>query len=761
MSEKIEVRPEGAGLVLEFDPRAGTAKISRADGSISFAPLVCRASFREASEKAHDPVSSLARPWQAETQEVNTPLGEHPGIIALLDTVPGLPARITWEIAIARDDQALARISLENKSERPIKVFHLSPLAYRGADPGLDMGAGYPGWRIYRTGYQSWSPAGSMGVMDHDYKPRFFLPSRSGTNPRTPYSRRPGEKASDWMAQLVENKLNLGALMGFITSASMAGRVEFEVKYDRFRRLEAVSDAEGVLVDPGGTISSEWCLLSLSRDPMAQHGQYLDAWGEAMQARKAAVRSGWCSWYFSFWNVTEKVVDQNLNALEGYKGVIDQVQIDDGFEPTIGEWLEWNEKFPTPPRDLAARIKERGFEPGVWMAPFLVSRKSPLFIKNPDWVIKTEKGRPLVAFVHPAWKGNVIYALDTTHPGVLAWLKETVSSMVRDLGFPYLKLDFLYAASLPGVRHDRMATGTDALRRGLTAIREAAGEDTYILGCGCPLGPAVGLVDSMRVSQDIDIRWKIPAMDFISGVPSGPGAKNCLKNDINRALMHNRLWVNDPDCVVMRKAAGGMAPHEIKSQLTVYYLSGGAMFLSEDVTALPPERLEWFLKSVPPSGESAIPVDLFEKDFPEILLLKKEDSALLAVFNWEERAGVRSLDLERLGLSGAWHAFDYWESKPMGKVCGNVELGMMAPRAVRYMRLVREGDRPRLLATDLHMGMGEFGIEQESRDGSLTVKAALPGKRKGKIWAVFPDGKVADKEIEMKDAWEGTIDPPG
>ncbi|MBU0595851.1 alanine--tRNA ligase, partial [Candidatus Bipolaricaulota bacterium] len=113
-----------------------------------------------------------------------------------------------------------------------------------------------------------------------------------------------------------------------------------------------------------------------------------------------------------------------------------------------------------------------------------------------------------------------------------------------------------------GVRRIRAVTGDRVLGRlreldGLVRqIREAAGDDVYILGCGCPLGPAIGLVDAMRVSQDVDIRWKIPVMDTVQGVPTGPGAGNCLKNNLARALMHGRLWANDPDCVVLRQARG-------------------------------------------------------------------------------------------------------------------------------------------------------------------------------------------------------------
>ena len=42
-------------------------------------------------------------------------------------------------------------------------------------------------------------------------------------------------------------------------------------------------------------------------------------------------------------------------------------------------------------------------------------------------------------------------------------------------------------------------------------MREAAGEDVTLLGCGCPLGAAVGHVDAMRASADAGPSW-LPAL---------------------------------------------------------------------------------------------------------------------------------------------------------------------------------------------------------------------------------------------------------
>lgn len=746
------------GFKLKVREAVGDLIAGRDDGSITFGPLTCRLSFRRVSEKAHDVASSAVKGWRWEPAEVETPVGSGPGFRAELSAVPGLPARIVWEAALLDSGELVARISLENLDSHAFRVDELCPLTYRGADPGLDMGAGYLTWRIYRTGYQSWSPAGSIGVMEPDYRPRFFLPSRSGMNPRTPYSDRPGEKAVDWMAQVVEPKLKLSALLGFITSGRHSGRVEFEVKYDRFRKWEAISDGEGAVLSAGETAASEWCLLSFSREPLAQQARYYELWGQAMSARKSPPLSGWASWYFSFWNVSEEIVDKNLAAMKEFRGLADAVQIDEGFERWVGEWKNWNPKFHSPPSRIAARIREQGFRPGLWLAPFLVSQEAPLYRRHKDWALRDKRGWPVVAFIHPQGAGHLIYALDATHPGVQAWLRDTVKTVAQDFGFEFLKLDFLYAASLPGVRHDRKATGASALRQGLEIIRAAAGEGTYILGCGCPLGPAIGLVDAMRVSQDVDIRWKLPIMDAVAGVPAGPGAGNCLKNDLARLLMHRRLWVNDPDCVVMRETKAGLRPHEIQSELTVFYLTGGLTILSEDLTRLPPPRLEWFRRMLPPSAEAALPLDLLERDFPETLLLKKNDSALVARFNWSAKARELKLSLAELGLAGPHHVFDFWAEKYLGVIESEKSLGRVPGRGCKYLRLAPVADRPLLLATNLHLGMGEVGIESRAEGNALKVRVQLPGRRQGQLWAVFPEGRVVEKPIAFQDEWEGLIE---
>jgi alpha-galactosidase len=146
--------------------------------------------------------------------------------------------------------------------------------------------------------------------------------------------------------------------------------------------------------------------------------------------------------------------------------------------------------FPDGVAPLASEIRTAGFTPGLWLAPFIVDPSSQLARQHPEWLLRSRFNRPVNAGY--VWN-RLNTALDITRPEALAYASEVVQTAVHTWGFPYLKLDFLYAAALPGNYYDPTRTRAQALRQGLQALRLAAGPQTFLLGCGCPLGPAIGL----------------------------------------------------------------------------------------------------------------------------------------------------------------------------------------------------------------------------------------------------------------------------
>ena len=135
--------------------------------------------------------------------------------------------------------------------------------------------------------------------------------------------------------------------------------------------------------------------------------------------------------------------------------------------------------------------------------------------------------------------------LDVTHPDAAEHLVGVFATL-RERGFRFHKIDFIYGGAMVGRRHEDV-TPIEAYRRGLELVRAGAGDDAVILGCGAPLLPSIGLVDAMRISPDVMPAWA-PDLDDISQ----PGMRSALAAGRARAWMHGRLWVNDPDCVLVR-----------------------------------------------------------------------------------------------------------------------------------------------------------------------------------------------------------------
>ncbi|GAB4521690.1 MAG: alpha-galactosidase [Anaerolineales bacterium] len=262
----------------------------------------------------------------------------------------------------------------------------------------------------------------------------------------------------------------------------------------------------------------------------------------------------WCSWYSLYENISEPVM---LATLQGLADTPYEIfQIDDGWQQDVGDWQP-NTKFPSGMAALAQAIRAAGRRPGLWLAPFIVKETAALYRQHPDWLLRDEQGQPVSA----GHNWNVpVYALDTTHPEVQTWLEETIRT-AHGWGYDYLKLDFLYAAALPG-RRAADVPREQALRDVLTLIRRVVGEETYLLLCGVPIYPALGIADGIRIGADT-----APYFDNVL-VTAGmrnyitPGVQNAVRTSLNR------LWLAplvdlDPDVAFFRTRFSILQPDEM------------------------------------------------------------------------------------------------------------------------------------------------------------------------------------------------------
>jgi alpha-galactosidase len=187
-----------------------------------------------------------------------------------------------------------------------------------------------------------------------------------------------------------------------------------------------------------------------------------------------------------------------------------------------------------------------------------------------------------------AW-GGPVHTLDTTQPEVLDHLA-TVASQLVEAGYPYLKLDFTYAPSLRGAFADPSRTPAQRVRAGFEAVRRGAGPEAFLLGCGAPLGAAVGVVDGMRIGADVGPWWHAPAGRYSPAGHEGgePATVNAWRNTLSRSFLHRRLWLNDPDCLMLRTERTQMEPDQVRAWALAVGVSGGMALVSDDLSLLGP-----------------------------------------------------------------------------------------------------------------------------------------------------------------------------
>ncbi len=288
-----------------------------------------------------------------------------------------------------------------------------------------------------------------------------------------------------------------------------------------------------------------------------EENEILKRYAALLEERFGKGRAGppprvWCSWYSLYTEIDERQLLKILTDLQD--SPFDVFQIDDGWQIQIGDW-EANRKFPRGMAYMATRIKESGRKAGLWLAPLLVAPSSSLYRRHRDWLLRDKRGRLVSAGFN--WS-EPLYALDTTHPEALAWLASLMQT-VRAWGYDYLKLDFLYAGALPGQRYTPMPREA-AYREGLKVIRQALG-NAYLLTCGTPILPSLGLCDGMRIGPDVAEYWISNRDDMLLRNFTIPGGRNALRTTLHR-LWLRPLVHTDPDVVYFRSQLNGLSEEQ-------------------------------------------------------------------------------------------------------------------------------------------------------------------------------------------------------
>ncbi|MGD0116955.1 MAG: glycoside hydrolase family 36 protein [Candidatus Binatus sp.] len=512
--------------------------------------------------------------------------------------------------------------------------------------------------RFFKHGYQSWSASGGQDVSASRIHRRDSAPFITRVNHQSEASRPaefPEAQTSELFTVVESSSASESVLAGFICAATSLSTLTVASP----EKIVARAILDDVVLAAGAQRELDPLFVAAANETAARlAARWADAAGRWMNARTGApFQRGWCSWYHYFHAITEDALRANLKSLEAMRTEfpLDVIQLDDGFQPALGDWDTTNDKFPGGLKKIAGEIRAAGFHAGIWTAPFLAARDSRLMIEHPDWfIIHADSGEPVRAGHNPNWTASndkYAYALDPSNPAFIAHLRHLFTKLTRDFGYSYLKLDFLYAAAAPGRRHDPGLTRGETLRRGLEAIRQGAGDDAFILGCGCPLGQAIGVVDGMRIGPDVSPFWGSTASG--AGDPSTVYALDAI---IARSFMHRRLWLNDPDCLMLRARETRLTADERSALAATIVASGGMLIISDDMNLLDAEAGKLFRAVAQIAAEidsnamrePVLALDLMTASDVRGLISKSEDGGAIAMLlnRGDSPARVQTSDLK-------------------------------------------------------------------------------------------------------------------
>lgn len=446
-------------------------------------------------------------------------------------------------------------------------------------------------------------------------------------------------------------------LLAFTSCRRFAGQFYLE-----HPSLQVVLDVEGRELRPG----EEWQLESFTYQSGNDREELLDHLATQLIANHPPLRfqsppTGWCSWYCFGPRVTAQQVLDNLDFIAKHTPGLRYVQIDDGYQPAMGDWLDTGAAFGGNVQGVLKEIRARGFEPAIWVAPFVAEEKSHVFQQHPDWFVKDSDGAPLRSdrVTFGGWRRGPWYVLDGTHPEVQQHFERFFHTMKREWGCTYFKLDANFWGAIHGGHfHDQRATRIEAYRSGMRAILRGA-ENSFILGCNHPIWPSLGLIHGSRSSNDIKRTWE--------------RIETTARQNLSRNWQNGRLWWNDSDAIVL---TGDLPDNEFQFHATAIYASGGMLLSGDDLTKISAEKLAMLRKLQPPTGVAA----RFDDDSFRVGRVQLRERELVAVLNWNDTPQDVSIHLKR-----RCRITDFWSEVALGIHSETFEIKNMPARSGRLL----------------------------------------------------------------------------
>jgi hypothetical protein len=578
------------------------------------------------------------------------------------------------------------------------------------------------------------------------------------------------DRASYTFLAVAEPGARSGVVCGWLTHDRASGIVSSK-QDNGLVAVEARSEYGRLLVPAGGNAEGETLAIGYFDNALLGLEEYAETIAEIYEIKLPEIPSGYCTWYSRPHGGASD--EKHMAELADFcarnlrKFGFEVLQIDDKWQISRRDFTTYNPKGPYPSgmKLTADRIKAAGLMPGIWFIPFGWDPERPVFADHQDWFVHKDDGS--IYTVH--WAGS---CLDMTHPEARRFLRQVISRMTRQWGYDYIKIDGLWTGMAvkilypkptyrpdnlgDAVFHDPAKTNMEAYRDGLKLVREACGKDVYILGCNVAqnmrtLGASIGLLDGMRIGSDTGARW--------GAVLRGAAMGSRLY------FLHNRVWHNDPDCLMLREP---LTLGQARAWGSSIALSGQLNLVSEWLPGLPADKLDVLKRSMPNHGLCARPVDLFENDPAQIWHLAagtdEQRRDVIGLFNWDDKkpdsltVEMSTLNLPNSG-NGTYVGFDYWANEFVGPFDDVLEVELR-PSSCRLISIRPLLERPVLLGTSRHVTQGIVDVTEQAWNNETSV---LTGKSRVvgadpyelRIFAPGSSRQIADAGVSQADIEAG------
>ncbi|MDQ6418414.1 CBM35 domain-containing protein [Paenibacillus sp. LHD-117] len=497
-----------------------------------------------------------------------------------------------------------------------------------------------------------------------------------------------GNYVSSELSAIYDNESRNGLVIGSITHDTWKTGISWSGSNDRLNKLKVFGGFTSTKVThdtiPHGKISG-----TKVTSPQIFVGYYddyrdgLEGFGHANAAIAPplpfgknipkGVPVGWNSWGAYGGTLShDKVVDVSNFFKENLQ--------DESFNNKGNIYINldsyWDWLTPQELEDVVSVIRSNGQKPGIYDGPFVY------WGDNMDQEVPGTDGKYTYGdIVLRDYDGKILpkvdgaYAIDPTHPGSKLHVEQHYKRFL-DLGFEYIKIDFLSHASFEGKHYDpNVKTGIQAYNQGMAHINEVLDGKMFISESIAPLFPSQ-YAHARRIS--CDIYGNLSSTEY-------------QLNNLTYGWWQNGTIYpyTDPDYMSLAKG-GSMAAAQTRVNSAV--ISGTVFLNSDDVNDPTAQEYMKALLTNPKVNEVAIKGKAFRPvegdtgtNAADLFILKDKRDYYLAVFNYTDSAVTKTVDLALAGISGAsnYTVTDLWTDASK-QISGQLTVSLDGAQSVLY-----------------------------------------------------------------------------